>query len=84
MQPDPLQPPNNADRPMDSEEERDFVNHGPLTDMDTEENTQIIATLLKHTPSCMNTAGIEQQQLSNCKTFNLAFPCSRQPWFQSG
>jgi len=37
-----------ADREMDSDEERDFADQGPLTDMDMEEDAQILATLLKH------------------------------------
>ena len=49
-----------ADREMDSDEERDFADHGPLTDMDMEEDAQILATLLKHIPSCMHAADIEQ------------------------
>ena len=43
-------------QPMDFEEERDFADQGPLTDMDMEEDAQILATLLKHLPSCMNAA----------------------------
>ncbi len=39
---------------MDSEEERDFADQDPLADMDMEEDAQILATLLKHIPSCMN------------------------------
>ncbi len=46
-----------ADRPMDFDEERD---QGPLTDRDMEEDVQILATLVKHLPSCMNTADIMQ------------------------
>jgi len=45
---------------MDSDEERDFADQGPLTDMDMEEDAQILATLLKHIPSCMHAADIEQ------------------------
>ena len=48
------------DRPMDSDEERDFADQGPLTNTDMEEDAQILATLLKHIPSCMSAADIEQ------------------------
>ena len=48
------------DRPMDFDDERDFADLGPLTEEDIEEDAQILATLLKHIPSCMNTADIEQ------------------------
>jgi hypothetical protein len=44
---------------MDFDEERDFADQGPLSDMDMEEDAQILATLLKHIPSCMNAADIE-------------------------
>jgi hypothetical protein len=40
------------DRPMDFDEERDFANQGPLTDMDVEEDTEMLALLLKHMLSC--------------------------------
>jgi hypothetical protein len=44
------------DQPMGSDEERDFADQEPLSesDMDMQEDAQIIATLLKHIPSCMN------------------------------
>ena len=45
---------------MDSDEECDFADQGPLTDMDMEEDAQILATLLKRIPSCMHAADIEQ------------------------
>ena len=45
---------------MDFDEERDFADQGPLSDMDMEEDAQILATLLKHIPTCTNTADIEQ------------------------
>ena len=48
------------DREMDFDEERDFADQGPLSDMDMEEDAQILATLQKHIPSCMNAADIEQ------------------------
>ncbi len=45
---------------MDSDEERDFADQGPLTDMDMEEDAEMFALLLKHMPSCIDTADIEQ------------------------
>ncbi len=36
------------DRSMDDDEERDFADQGPLTDMDMEEDAEILALLLKH------------------------------------
>ena len=45
---------------MDFDEERDFAYQGPLPDMDMEEDAQILTTLLKHIPSCMNADDIEQ------------------------
>ena len=48
------------DRPMDSDEERDYADQTPLSDMDMEEDAEILATLLKHIPSCMSAADIEQ------------------------
>ena len=47
------------DREMDFDDERDFADQGPLSDMDMEEDAQILATLLKHIPSCMNADDIE-------------------------
>ena len=44
---------------MDFDEERDFADQGPLTDIDMEEDAQILATLLKHLPSCINAADME-------------------------
>ena len=40
-----------VDREMDFDEERDFAYQGPLSDMDMEEDAQILATLLKHIPT---------------------------------
>ena len=37
-----------GDRQMDFDEERDFADQGPLTDIDMEEDAQILATFLKH------------------------------------
>ena len=48
------------DRSMDNDEERDFADQGPLTDMDMEEDAEILALLLKHMPSCIDAADIEQ------------------------
>jgi hypothetical protein len=48
------------DRSMDSDEERDFADQGPLTDMDMEEDAEMLALLLKHMPSCIDAADIEQ------------------------
>ena len=45
---------------MDSDEERDFADQGPLTDMDMEEDAEMLALLLKHMPSCIDAADIEQ------------------------
>ncbi len=45
---------------MDSDEERDFADQGPLTDMDIEEDAEMFALLLKHMPSCIDAADIEQ------------------------
>ena len=54
---------------MDFDEERDFADQGPLTDIDMEEDAQILATLLKHLPSCINAADIELLNLSRyCKS----------------
>ncbi len=36
------------------DEERDFADQDPLSDMDMEEDAQNLATLLNHIPSCMN------------------------------
>ncbi len=44
---------------MDFDEECDFADQGPLTDIDMEEDAQILATLLKHLPSCINAADME-------------------------
>ncbi len=38
------------DRPMDSDEERDYADQNTLSDMDMEEDAEILATLLKHIP----------------------------------
>ena len=48
------------DRPMDLDEERDYADQGPLTDMDMEEDAKILSLLLKHMPSCIDAADIEQ------------------------
>jgi hypothetical protein len=48
------------DRAMDIDEERDFADQGPLTDMNMEEDAGILSLLLKHMPSCIDAADIEQ------------------------
>jgi hypothetical protein len=49
---------------MDADEERDYADQDPLSDMDMQEDAEILATLLKHIvshiPSCMNADDIEQ------------------------
>jgi hypothetical protein len=40
-------------------EERDFADQGPLTEIDMEDDAQILATLLKHLSSCINAADME-------------------------
>ena len=42
------------DRPMDSDEERDYADQDPPSDMDMEEDAEILATLLKQN-NCYNT-----------------------------
>jgi hypothetical protein len=42
------------DRAMDIDEGRDFADQGPLTDMDMEEDVEILSLLLKHMPLCRN------------------------------
>ena len=44
---------------MEFDEERDFADQGPLTDIDMEEDSQILATLLKHLPTCIYAADME-------------------------
>jgi hypothetical protein len=48
-----------ADRIMDTNEEHDFADQGPPSDFELEEDTQILATLLKHIPACIDAADIE-------------------------
>ena len=48
------------DRPLDFDEECDYADQGPLTDMDMEEDTKILTLLLKHMPSCIDADDIEQ------------------------
>ena len=45
---------------MDADEERDYADQDPLSDMDMEEDAEILATLLKHIPSCMSADDIEK------------------------
>jgi hypothetical protein len=49
------------DRSMDDDEERDFADQGPLTDKEMEEDAEMLALLLKHMPSCIDAADIEQR-----------------------
>jgi hypothetical protein len=44
---------------MDPDEERDFADQRPHSDSDLDGDTQILATLLKHIPGCINAADIE-------------------------
>jgi hypothetical protein len=44
---------------MDFEDDRDFADQVPLTDMDIEVDAEMLALLLKHMPSCI-AADIEQ------------------------
>ncbi len=44
---------------MDSDEERDFADQGHPSDFESEEDTHILATLLKQIPACINAADIE-------------------------
>ena len=46
---------------MDFDKERDFADQGLIPDVDMEEDTEILKTLLKHMPSCIAAADIEQQ-----------------------
>ena len=52
------------DRPMDSDEERDYTDQGPLTEMDMEDDAEILTLLLKHMPSCIY-AGDISYMISN-------------------
>ena len=45
---------------MDLDEERDYADQDPLADMDMEEDAEILATLLKHIPSCMSADDIDK------------------------
>ena len=49
-----------AHREMDPDEARDYADQGPLPERDMEEDNEILATPLKHMPSCMNADDIEQ------------------------
>jgi len=53
---------NDLDREMDPDEARDYADQGPLPDSHTEEleDNEMLTTLLKHMPSCMNADDIEQ------------------------
>jgi hypothetical protein len=58
------------DRSMDSDKERDSADQGPLTDMDAE----MFALLLKHMPSCIDAADIEQLVLDIAERPPLLIP----------
>jgi hypothetical protein len=45
---------------MDFDEERDYADQGSLTDMDMEEDVEILSLLLKYMPSCVDADEIEQ------------------------
>jgi hypothetical protein len=63
----------------DVSEERDFADQGRLTDMDMEEDANMLALLLKHMPSCIDAADTEQlvrdipdqPPVARCCPFNL-------------
>ncbi len=42
------------DRSMDSDEEHDFADQGPLTDIDMEEDAEMLVLLLEHMPACID------------------------------
>ncbi len=48
-----------SDRVMDPDEQRDYANQGPPSDLDLDGDTQILATLLKHISECIDAADIE-------------------------
>ncbi len=60
QRPDETDDDHEPDRAMDIDEKRDFADQGPLTDMDMEEDAEILSLLLKHMPSCIDAADIEQ------------------------
>ena len=48
-----------SDRVMDPDEQRDYADQAPPSDSDLDGDTQILATLFKHIPECIDTADIE-------------------------
>ncbi len=48
-----------SDRHMDTDEERDFADQGPPSDFELEDDTQILATLLRHILACIDSADIK-------------------------
>jgi hypothetical protein len=44
---------------MDPDKQRDYADQGPPSDSDVDGDTQILATLLKHIPECIDAADIE-------------------------
>ena len=71
---------------MDADDARDYADQDPPSDMDMEEDAEILATLLKHIPSCMNADDIEQllqdipvqppRPASGCSSQDSAGGCS--------
>ena len=51
---------NDPDRLMDPDEARDYADRFPLSHKDTEEDNQILATLLERIPSCKTASDLEQ------------------------
>jgi hypothetical protein len=47
------------DRVMDPDKQRDYADQGPPSDSDLDGDTQILGTLLKHIPECIDAADIE-------------------------
>ncbi len=43
-------------RPIDFDDERDFDDQGPLTDMDMDEDAKMLVILFKHMPFCIDAA----------------------------
>jgi hypothetical protein len=48
-----------SDRVMDPDEQRDYADQGLASDSDLDGDTQILATLLKHIPECIDAADIK-------------------------
>jgi hypothetical protein len=67
---------NDPDREMDPDEARDYADQGPLPERDMEEDNEILATLLKHMPSCMNAYDIEKVQCIRLQLYQSG-PCRK-------